>query len=300
MNDEILNKLITTLEVNNKKIIEEANERQTIEIKELIRKEVEAVSVRLHEEFSKKYNAIEEQYNTLKIKYERLERELKKNNIIIFGLTAPEGVKLIDFVLGRLNELLGLTLVANDINDIYSIGKQTNNKPIIVKLISFLKKQEILRNCKKLKGTNISIGIELTIEERQEQKILRQHLKAARKQNLSAYIKNKRLVVSGQEYTAQQLADNEQDSDDDQEDEERKEDAPQARNIESRDTRRVVSPLICPISQVGESSDTTGKETAEDILPTLTTNERKITHSTESTNKFRTRLNSNSNANKVK
>nr|CAI5869319.1 unnamed protein product [Callosobruchus analis] len=94
-NDELLNKLTASLEASNRRIIEEANERQTTELKELLGKEVEAVSARLNEELTKKCTAIEEQYTNLKNKLEKLEKELKKNNIIIFGLNVPECGKLV-------------------------------------------------------------------------------------------------------------------------------------------------------------------------------------------------------------
>lgn len=212
INDEVMNKLIKSLEESNRKTIEEANKKQSDYIKDNIKKEITVLKEHLESEFSKISTNFENKYKELKTKYEKLEKELRRNNIIIFGLETPVE-NLGNFVVNKLNQHLGLTLTINDINNIYTIGKQTTKRPIIVKLLSYLKKQEILKNCNKLKGTSISISEELSIEERKENKILRQHLKKARSKNLNASIKNRKLIVNGQAYSAQELADEEEDTD---------------------------------------------------------------------------------------
>ncbi|CAG9759995.1 unnamed protein product [Ceutorhynchus assimilis] len=90
----------------------------------------------------------------------------------------------------------------SDIDNVCVFGK---SRHILVKLTSFLKSREILTNCKKLKGTGVSISEDLSKEEREENKILRKHLKEAKEQKLNAYIKNNQLVVNGQAYTAEEL-----------------------------------------------------------------------------------------------
>nr|CAI5835212.1 unnamed protein product [Callosobruchus analis] len=49
--------------------------------------------------------------------------------------------------------LLQLTLTAKDINDIYSIDKQSTKKAIAVKLTFYLMKQDTIKKCSLLKGT---------------------------------------------------------------------------------------------------------------------------------------------------
>ncbi|CAH1974999.1 unnamed protein product [Acanthoscelides obtectus] len=216
-NEEFLERLMKITEESSRRVIEEANSKQSTEIKEYIKSEIDSLSVQLNDKLNQKISEIEENYNELKIQYEKLQKELKKNNLIVFGLNAPSDCNLISFVIGKINSLLELSLVPSDINDVYTIGKQTSNKPIILKLVSYLKKKEILRNCKKLKGTNIAIGVELTPEEQKEQKILRQQLKKARKQNQNAFIKNRKLVVNGTEFTAHELIADEESSDEEEE-----------------------------------------------------------------------------------
>ncbi|KAK9710717.1 hypothetical protein QE152_g25884 [Popillia japonica] len=103
---------------------------------------------------------------------------------------------------------LNVDLSASDINDIYAIGKQTT-KPIIVKFISYLKKKEVLKNVRQLKGTKIVVAEDLIYEDRQRNRILRKHLLAARSKLLNAFIKANKLYVNGEAFTADQLIEKE-------------------------------------------------------------------------------------------
>lgn len=200
--------------------IEEANKKQT----ENIKLEIEGVKQLIKEEVNKRVN-LETKYEELKNKYETLEKSLRKNNVIIFGLQKNTEGHLVNYVIETLNDILNLNLTISDINDIYTIGKKENDKPIIVKFISYLKKQEVLKNCYKLKdinknrSTKINIAEELSPEEQKVKKILSQHLKAAKSQNLNAYIKGNKLYINNEVYTAQQLAENGEVSARDEEDE---------------------------------------------------------------------------------
>lgn len=207
--NEFLAKLLKSVEETNRKTIEEANEKQSRDIKEHIDKEIYEIKKTFEENLERKNSEWENKYLQLKNDYEKLEKELKKNNIVIFGLDSA-AQDLGTFAINSLNHHLGLNLTLSDINNVYAFGKQSSKKPIIVKFISYLRKQEVLRNSKKLKGTGISVAEDLSLDERKENKILRQHLIKARKQKLNATIKNRKLIVNGQKYTAQQLAEEEE------------------------------------------------------------------------------------------
>lgn len=195
--EEVYNKLFQHLnELNNKQTAEIT--KQISEVKEIVQREIQ------------KTKDIEKKYNDLKIKYEKLEKSSRKNNLIIFGVNIPEAETLLEYTLHILNERLGLVLSENDVNDIYTIGKKTDNKPIILKLVSYLKKATILKNVKKLKGSHIFISEELNLEERKERKILVQHLKQAKERNLNAFIKGNKLVLNDKLYTAKQLVEEEE------------------------------------------------------------------------------------------
>lgn len=134
-----------------------------------------------------------------------LERRLRKNNIIIFGLVkADEEIDLLDFTIKAINELLDIEIRTSEVNNIYQI-RNSNDAPIKVEFVSNLKKAVILKNCSKLKNSNISIAQDLCYEDREDIGILRKYLKLARSQNHTAKIKGRNLIINNVEYTTEKL-----------------------------------------------------------------------------------------------
>lgn len=131
-----------------------------------------------------------------------LDRKIRKNNIVIFGLKTEKSTGLLEEVLQKLNEILGIKLVENDVNNVYRIG---NKSTIIVEFISYLRKQLVFQNIRKLKNSGVSISNDLSPEDRETSKILYKNLKVAKSRNHKAYIKNYRLYVDEKVYTAEQL-----------------------------------------------------------------------------------------------
>ena len=76
--------------------------------------------------------------------------------------------------------------------------------------MSYKLKLEILSKTKELKGTNIFISIDYTVEEYQKRKVLLHHLKIAKGNNYLAIIKNNVLFVDGEAYTYEDLKNNSQ------------------------------------------------------------------------------------------
>ncbi|KAK9886223.1 hypothetical protein WA026_015742, partial [Henosepilachna vigintioctopunctata] len=98
-----------------------------------------------------------------------------------------------------------IELSESDINDVYTLGKGIN-KPIKVELLSFIKKRKILHNTKQLKNTKIFILNDLTELQREEQKILRQHLKYLRENTEKrCYIEGNKLIIDNKGYKATEL-----------------------------------------------------------------------------------------------
>ncbi|KAG5896861.1 hypothetical protein JTB14_017675 [Gonioctena quinquepunctata] len=117
-NQELLCKLETIIKKN------------TSEIKAEIKSINDTLNQKL-ENLEKKYSKIEE-----KIVY--IERENKKNNIVIFGITT-DWENLLNTTLEQLNIIFGCKLDERDINNIHLIGKKNT---IIVEFISNLQKQK--------------------------------------------------------------------------------------------------------------------------------------------------------------
>ncbi|KAG5878330.1 hypothetical protein JTB14_035257 [Gonioctena quinquepunctata] len=104
-----------------------------------------------------------------------------------------------------MKNLLHIQLVESDFNNIYPLGN-TYRSPVKVEFTSYLKKIEVLRSTKNLKGTSISIAHDLTEQQRIEFKILRKHFHAAKQdKNNTCYIRNNRLHVNNRIFTPSDL-----------------------------------------------------------------------------------------------
>lgn len=177
-----------------------------------IRSYIEASEVRLLlkiEELKLRLDSVEKENLTLQNRIEYLERTNKKNNIIIFGLIKDDEKITTTLIIQELNKLLELNLAETDINNLYRLG-QFENSPVKVEFISYLKKIQVLKNCSKLKGTNISIVHDLTPQQRQDNQILKKHLKVAKQnRNNICYIKKNKLHINEEIYTLEQLREKE-------------------------------------------------------------------------------------------
>ncbi|KAG5877156.1 hypothetical protein JTB14_024558 [Gonioctena quinquepunctata] len=88
------------------------------------------------------------------------------------------------------------------------LGKnKTRTRPILVSFVSQIKRQEILWNSQKLKGSRIYIAGDLIEKDQQEWKILVDNLKEARRRNKLATRKGRKLIIEGYVYTADDLKD---------------------------------------------------------------------------------------------
>ncbi|KAG5874488.1 hypothetical protein JTB14_003387 [Gonioctena quinquepunctata] len=163
--------------------------KNTSEIKAEIKSINDTSNQRL-ENLEKRYFKIEE-----KIVY--IERENKKNNIVIFGKTT-DGENLLNTTLEQLNIIFGCKLDERDINNIHLIGKKNDYCRI------HLESAET-KNIYKLKGTGISITHDLRPEDRELNRNLVHHLKEARAKNQKAHIKNFKLFVNAVPYTIKEL-----------------------------------------------------------------------------------------------
>lgn len=88
---------------------------------------------------------MEEENQYLKGKLEKLERENKANNIIIYG--APKTILTVDALKIEINNLVGVNLDTHEVKNFYFLGN-SQSAPLKVKLNSYFKKREILQNRK--------------------------------------------------------------------------------------------------------------------------------------------------------
>ncbi|KAL3282335.1 hypothetical protein HHI36_005522 [Cryptolaemus montrouzieri] len=132
-----------------------------------------------------------------------IDKKQKKNKLVVHGLD-PEVGNIEEKVIDIARNSLQVELNSSDINDIYKVGKGAK-KPVIVELISYRKKCQILKGANKLKGTSIFLSPDLSPEERAQHKMLVNHMNEARNRGKQAKIQGKTLIIEGQTITIQQL-----------------------------------------------------------------------------------------------
>lgn len=154
-------------------------------------------------QFADKLQEANQRIEILEKRLVGLERQLRRNNIAIFGLQINSPI--LQNTIHSLNNLLGITLTINDINFIRVPEAEVEKLPIIIEFVSFYKKQLIFQNVQKLKNTGISVVNDMCFEDRSEYKILKNHLKIARSQRLPAKIKGRTIEIDGNIYTPDDL-----------------------------------------------------------------------------------------------
>lgn len=202
---------------------------QTEELKAEINKNIQ--------DLSKKVDSVESKVETLQNKILSLERRSRRNNVIIFGMNVDK-LNLLNNSLEFLNKTLGTNLQRNEINNIYLGGNKTKDKHhIVIEFISYLQKQSIFKNIGKLKNSGVAIVNDMCFEDRQTQRVLKDHLKNAKSQNHQVKIKGSRLEIDGKLFTLEDLKKLEEEASEEEfseSEEEQKEESPE--KIESTET----------------------------------------------------------------
>lgn len=180
-------------------------------LQKLIRGSVDEIKSQILD-IHKKVQQIEEAVTTLKIenknntkKINSLETEVKKNNLILFGIEEEIEEDLLNKVLNFFDVTLNTKICASEIDCVYRFGQKQKVRPILVKFVSRHKKSTVLKKGVLLKNTKISISNDRTKEDREIQKILREHLKIARNENVKAKIVRNKLQINNKYLSVDQL-----------------------------------------------------------------------------------------------
>lgn len=181
------------------KLIQKANEQQTCIIKKDFEDKFSQI-LKITGESCDKISKLEENNA-------QLDRKLRRNNIIVFGLEIDEK-DIICSTIDKLNNVLETNITINDINNIRKVGKKDQSSPsVLIEFVSFLKKREVYGRVSKLKGSGVSIANDMSFDDRQKQKILLTYMKKARDQGLSATLNGTNLTINNKTYTVQNLKD---------------------------------------------------------------------------------------------
>lgn len=138
-------------------------------------------------------------------KHLRHDRELRKNNIVIFGVNETPNEnreELKQTILCLLKDKLKIIIEMTEINDLFRMGRKSLNKsrPILLKLVTYWKKIEIMSGRGKLKGTDIYIENDLCKEDEEKKKALIPVMLNFRSSGKHAVIKGSTLYVDGKIY----------------------------------------------------------------------------------------------------
>lgn len=144
-----------------------------------------------------------------------LERETRKNNIIIKGVVDEENenTNKTEEKVANIIQKIGTDInVKEDLEQTRRIGKYIKDKkrPILVKVIRGNKKVQILQNARKLKGTDIWIDEDYTKEVVEERKMLIPHMKEARNKGHRAQLKYNKLIINDEIYRANDFTNKEE------------------------------------------------------------------------------------------
>lgn len=161
-----------------------------------------------HGEVMEKLQSIETNNEALKGRTDKLETKVKlldkdnrKRNIVIYGVEEKEGESIQDLQLilsSILNVKLECDLQKGEIDDFFRLGKKSDrSRPILIKLVSYWRKRELMSKSSKLKGSKISLANDLSPEDATKMKTLRQEMKDLRTKGHDVRIRGLTLLVDG-------------------------------------------------------------------------------------------------------
>lgn len=106
--------------------------------------------------------------NQTKSEILRMHKNDKRKNVIVYGLPETKNESYAERQKVIENFATTLRIPTLDYDDAFRLGKVTADKarPLLIKFLRQRDKQLVLQACKNLKGTNISVRDDMTIEER--------------------------------------------------------------------------------------------------------------------------------------
>lgn len=153
----------------------------------------------------KENDALRERVTKQDKQIELLEREARRNNLIIHGVTDDENERMegTEHKVVEIIKRTGVDIAADrEIDDARRMGRyrEGNTRPIQVKLTRGNKKAEILKQARNLKGTDIWIDQDYPKEILEQRKELIPKLKEAREKGNKATLKYNKLIINGKVY----------------------------------------------------------------------------------------------------
>lgn len=134
------------------------------------------------------------------IKHQRHDRELRKNNVVMFGIKEPVNEnreQLKETIQSVLKDKMKVIIALTEINDFLRMGRREpkKNRPILVKFVTYWKKMEVMAQRSNLKGTDIFIENDLCKEDEDKKKALISIMKDLRQKGEHAVLRGEMLYV---------------------------------------------------------------------------------------------------------
>ena len=144
------------------------------------------------ESLSRKLERQENHISALEQSEEQMQQYSRRNCIRIFGIREEQAENTDDIVCRLAREKLEVNIKKEDIDRSHRVGRKSTTKPrgIIVKLVSYRTRQEIMSKRRKLKNTGLSIHEELT---KKNQKLLEETKNHSKTHN--AWSKDGRIIA---------------------------------------------------------------------------------------------------------
>uniref|UniRef100_A0A1Y1KNT7 L1 transposable element RRM domain-containing protein n=2 Tax=Photinus pyralis TaxID=7054 RepID=A0A1Y1KNT7_PHOPY len=139
-----------------------------------------------------------------------LEKEIKRNNLVIQGVTEADdetNIQLKEKMETILRDMGTPITFEAEIQELHRIGIKHANKtrPIFMKMRNYETKVKVMKSTKELKGTQIYITEDFPKHVMEERKVLSKHLKKAREMGHRAFMKYNKLIVNGEEYGVEDI-----------------------------------------------------------------------------------------------
>lgn len=151
---------------------------------------------------AEKFVAIEEKIETLTEKDLQDEVEKRQNNVIFYKIAENENSQeaLHEAMINMLNEIVGSNFEIRDINAMYRLGRKQEGhvRPVIIKFVSLLRKELIMKNRKKFTGKNVDIADDFPEEIRKRRKNAAPLIKALKEHGFKASLKVDKIRVNGE------------------------------------------------------------------------------------------------------
>lgn len=142
-------------------------------------------------------------------KLDYMENQSRRNNLVIYGLEEKNGEdwKITEELTKTFIETyFGMKIGSMDIERAHRLGYSNSGKrPIIAKFCNFKIKNDLIKNGKKLKGTNYAISEDFSQKVKTQRNEMKPFLEIAKAEGKHAYLSFNKLVVDGKKLNYEEV-----------------------------------------------------------------------------------------------